>query len=205
MAQGVIAKYSGDDSYATSQSASTTIAITPTVQFTLGAAPSSITLVTHQHRTLTVTLASMHGFADTISLGCLGLPFAATCTFTPSQLKLAAGGTMSGSLILDTGDPLGAGSSANASLAGRSGVFLACLPLGLLAGLLRSKKAGPARRSLGVLFAFAIAIALSVGTSGCGGLTISGTPPGTYKLQVVANGQVSGVTETQNITLIVTQ
>jgi hypothetical protein len=202
---GVIASYSGDTNYAASQSPTTTITATPGSQFELTATPSSPTLVSHQHTTISVTLSSMSGFSDTISLGCLGLPYAATCTFTPSQVKLSANGTTSASLILDTGDPLGAGSGTNASVIVRRGTYLAFLPLGLLVGLLRGKRSSPARRKLGILFACVFAVALSMGASGCGGLTISGTPPGTYHIQVVGKGQATGITETQNITLVVTQ
>jgi hypothetical protein len=202
---GVIASYSGDTNYAASKSPTTTITATPASQFNLTATPASPTLVSHQHTTISVNLGSMSGFSDTISLGCLGLPYAATCTFTPSQVKLSANGTTSASLILDTGDPLGAGAGTSASVIVRRGTYLAFLPLGLLVGFLRSKKHGAARRKLGILFACVFAVALSMGASGCGGLTMSGTPAGTYHIQVVGKGQATGITETQNITLVVTQ
>ena len=46
---------------------------------------------------------------------------------------------------------------------------------------------------------------LSVGLSGCGGLHINGTPPGTYVFQVSATGTGSGVTQAIDVTLTVTQ
>ena len=205
LTNSVVASYSGDVNYAPSQSPSTTITAAGGEQFILGATPAAVTVVTHQHTTMTINITSVKGFTDTISLGCTGLPYAATCSFQPSQVKLGNGGTETASLILDTGNPLGAGSSAKASLMTRSGTYLAFLPLGLLVGLLRSKRTRAARRSLGILCAAGFAILLSMGISGCGGLTISGTPPGTYKMQVVAYGQTSNVTETQDVTLVVTQ
>jgi hypothetical protein len=145
---------------------------------------------------------ALHGH---YSLGCPGLPSSATCTFTPTQLALAANGTATASLLVDTGNPLGAGSSTSALPALGRGAFLCWLPLGLLAGLLRSKQGREARRKLGMLLIFAIAITPAIGISGCSGLSITGTAPGTYTIKLVGTGQNSGITQTQTITLVVTQ
>jgi hypothetical protein len=201
----LVASYSGDDNYAASQSSKTSISGGEAAQFMLTVNPSTITLVAHQHTTLGISIGSVKGYSDTIELGCLGLPYAATCIFTPSEVKLSSDGTATASLILDTGDPLGAGSGTSALLVHGRGTFLACLPLGLLVGLLRSKKARATQRKLGMLLAFVVAIALSLGVSGCGGLNISGTQPGTYSFRVVGIGTISGITETQTMTLIVKQ
>jgi hypothetical protein len=56
-----------------------------------------------------------------------------------------------------------------------------------------------------MLLIFALTMALTMGLSGCSGLSTAGTAPGTYTIQVVGTGQSSGLTETQTITLIVTQ
>jgi hypothetical protein len=56
-----------------------------------------------------------------------------------------------------------------------------------------------------MLLTFAVALALAIGVSGCSGLTTTGTAPGTYTFKVVGTGQSSGITETQTITLVVTQ
>jgi hypothetical protein len=204
-AQVVIASYPGDANYAASQSTGTTVAAGPAVQFTLSVSAPTITLVTHQHATISVNIASVKGFTDTIALGCAGLPNQGTCTFTPTQLALAANGTATASLVVDTGDPLGAGSGTSSLPALDRGTFLCWLPLGLLAGLLRSKKGRAARRKLGMLVVLAMAIALAIGVSGCSGLSTTGTAPGTYTISVVGTGKGSGITETQTITLVVTQ
>lgn len=201
----VVASYAGDASYSPSQTTPATIVAGQAAQFTLALNAPDVTLVTHQHTTLTVNLGSVKGFTDTISLGCLGLPFAGTCTFTPSQVKLMPDGTATATLILDTGDPLGAGSGTSASLLNRHTTLLCGLPLGLLVGLLRSKGRDASRRKLGTLLMVAIAFALTIGVTGCSGLSTSGTPPGTYAFKVVGTGQGSGITQAQNITLVVTQ
>jgi len=41
--------------------------------------------------------------------------------------------------------------------------------------------------------------------TGCAGLQESGTPPGTYTFRVAVTGTTSGATESQPITLTVTQ
>jgi hypothetical protein len=41
--------------------------------------------------------------------------------------------------------------------------------------------------------------------TGCAGLSINGTPPGTYTFKVTASGQGSGATMSQTMTLTVTQ
>jgi hypothetical protein len=209
--QLVTVSYPGDVNYAASQFTATINAAGAAgaagagAPFTLSVSAPAVTLVSHQHTTLTVNIASANSFTDTIALGCLGLPNAGTCTFTPSQVTLAAGGTATASLLLDTGNPLGAGSGTNALLAHGRNTFLCWLPLGLLAGLLRNKQGRAARRKLGMLLTFAVALALAIGVSGCSGLTTTGTAPGTYTFKVVGTGQSSGITETQTITLVVTQ
>ena len=205
LTQQVVASYGGDISYAASASNSTAITAGSPAQFTITTNAQNVTLVSHQHTTLQINLGSVKGFTDTISLGCLGLPFAATCTFTPSQLKLAADGSSTASLILDTGDPLGAGSGTNtASLGGRT-TLLWWLPLGMILGLLRHKERNATRKKIGTLLMFALAFGLTMDMTGCSGLTTSGTPPGTYQFKVIGTGQGSGTTQVQNVTLVVTQ
>ena len=206
--QPITVSYAGDINYAPSQSTATITtggAVATSAQFTLSISSPSITLVTHQHTTIPVNIGSVKGFTDTIALGCSGLPKSGTCTFNPSLLVLPANGTAAAALTLDTGNPLGAGPDTTASLVHGRGTFLCWLPFGLLAGLLRSKYARLARHKLGILLIFAITMALTIGLSGCSGLSTAGTAPGTYTIQVVGTGQSSGMTETQTITLVVTQ
>ncbi len=206
--QPIVASYAGDASYSASKSSSTTITAGQAAQFTLAVNAPSITLVTHQHTTVNVSIGSVKGFTDTIALGCLGLPFAGTCTFTPSLVKLSPDGTATAALIIDTGDPLGAGTGTTAALQmdhkGRS-TLLCCLPVGLLLALLQRRKHGDARRRFGTAVAFVFALAITLNVTGCSGLSTSGTPPGTYSFKVVGTGQGSGTTQAQAITLVVTQ
>jgi hypothetical protein len=203
--QLVTASYPGDVNYAASQSIAVPVAAGPAAQFTLSVSAPTITLVTHQHATIRVNIGSVKGFTDSIALGCAGLPNETTCTFQPTSLALSANRTATASLFVDTGDPLGAGSGTSAMPALGRGTFLCWLPLGLLAGLLRSKTGRAARRELRMLLIFATALAFAIGISGCSGLSTTGTAPGTYTIKVVGTGQNSGISETQTITLVVTQ
>ncbi|HLI76948.1 MAG TPA: Ig-like domain-containing protein, partial [Acidobacteriaceae bacterium] len=200
--QQVIAGYAGDASYAASQSAATSITAGQPAQFTLSLSNPSITIASHQRTTITVTLGSVKGFTDNIALGCLGLPYAATCTFDNAQLKLAADGTATASLIIDTGDPLGAGTSTNAAVHSNRSTWLCSLPAALLLGGFFCRKR---RIRFQALLVLTFALALAAGTSGCSGLQMSGTPPGSYSFRVIGTGQGSNATQAQTINLVVTQ
>ncbi|WP_213804807.1 Ig-like domain repeat protein [Granulicella sp. dw_53] len=198
----VVATYSGDPVYSTSSSVPTPIAPGPATQFSLDMSKYAVSLKSKEHTTIDLTLTSVNGYNDTMSLGCLGLPFAATCTFSTDQAKLAANGKQTVHLVIDTGSPLTAGSTARNETK-PSTTALAFLPLGALLGLLvfRSRR----RVSLGGLLMVLCFLGLSLGLSGCGGLNINGTPPGAYSFKVTASGMGTGITQSKDIALTVTQ
>ena len=199
--ESIVATYSGDASYAGSSSLATSISGGIATQFTIQVTPSSVSIPTTDHAPVNVTLTSLQGFSDTLQLGCLGLPFAATCTFSTPQTKLAANGTATVQLIIDTGDPLGAGATASLDRRSSSGVFLCLLPclLGIGFGVRRRKF------KLGSSLLLVCMVAMTLFAAGCSGLHVSGTPPGTYSFKVTASGVGSGATESQTVTLTVTQ
>jgi large repetitive protein len=201
--ENIVATYSGDAAYASSNSLATSISGGIATQFTIQLTPSTVSLPTTDHAAIGVTLTSLQGFSDTLQLGCLGLPDAATCTFSTPQMKLAANGTATVQLIIDTGNPLGAGATVSASLEKRasSGALLCLLPclLGIGFGVRRRKF------KLGSSLLLLCMIAMTLFASGCSGLHVNGTPPGTYSFKVTASGVGSGATESQAVTLTVTQ
>lgn len=200
--ENIIATYSGDGVFAGSSSSSTVIQAGPATQFTLAIDPSTLSIATRQHTTVHLLLSSIKGFSDTIQLGCLGLPFAATCTFTMPQSKLAADGTTTVDLTLDTAGPLGAGAQASARV-NRPGLpILLCLFPG--ATLLVFGFAGRGR-SLSRLMVVFCAAALALGAAGCSGLRGNSTPPGSYTFKITASGLGSGATQSQIVSLTVTQ
>ena len=199
--ENIVATYSGDANYASSSSLATSISGGIATQFTLQLNPSNLTFQSEQHATTSLTLTSLQGFADTLQMGCLGLPYAATCTFNTPQTKLAANGTTTVQLIIDTGDPLGAGSTAKLDRRPTSGVLLCFLPCLLGIGL------GVRRRKIkaSTLLLLLCMVGMTLAAVGCSGLHVNGTPPGTYAFKVTASGTGSGATESETLTLTVTQ
>jgi hypothetical protein len=142
-----------------------------------------------------------------MSMGCLGLPSGASCTFSSTQMNLAAGGTQTVQVTLDTADPLTAGGQAKLEMK-NSSMTLACgLPVGVLFGLLlwtaRKRFSRDTRKVMGGLLVLALT-ALTIGLSGCGALQINGVAPGTYNVLVIATGSNTGITQSATITLTVT-
>jgi hypothetical protein len=205
--QNLVATYSGDASYAGSASPLTAIAPQQQPQFTLTLDPPTMTLVSKQHSTATLTIASPGSFTDTLEYGCLGLPQAATCTFSQTTGVLKAGSSVQVQLTVDTGNPLGAGAQASlrdrqTPRGGATPLLLECfLPAMLLAGLgMRRLR----RMGLSALLTLLVAVGMIVSTTGCGGLNVNGTPAGSYTFQVTARGQNTNITESQTMTLTVT-
>lgn len=199
--ESVTASYGGDAIYQSSTSASLQAAAGPATQFTLAIDPAAVTLVSKQHTTVALSLVSIKGFNDSIQLGCLGLPFAATCTFSSPQIKLAADGTASVNLTIDTGNPLGIGAQASSENASRNMTPLVCVfPGAFFLGFLIRR-----RRLYKALLLAICCFAVSLSLSGCAGLQGGGTPPGSYTFKVTASGQGSGATQSQVVTLTVTQ
>ena len=202
----VVASYSGDSVYATSTSSQTSITVGKPTQFSMQLNPSSVALQSQQNSTVTLTLTSLNSFTDTLYLGCLGLPFAATCTFTKDQVTLGANGNQVIQIVVDTGSPLTSGSQARLEQRSNGSLATLCfLPSGALLGLILWRGRRKMRKSLSGLLMLLLLVGLSVGLNGCSGLHVNGTPAGTYVFQVSATGTGTGVTQAIDVTLTVTQ
>lgn len=200
----MVASYSGDSVYAPSDSAATPLTDGPPTSFTMQLSSSAITLASKQNTTVNITISSLNSFSDVLTLGCLGLPFAATCTFSTDQSSLSSNGVQTIHLVIDTGSPLTAGSVAKNDSGANSSTTKYCfLPCGALLGwlLMRSRK----RRPLMGLLLVLCSIGLALGVSGCGTLNQSGTPAGTYSFKITASGLKTGVTQSTDMTLTVTK
>lgn len=197
----ITATYSGDANYASSASQVTSISGGVATQFALVLQPATMTMQSKQHGVATLTVTSVSGFTDTLEFGCLGLPFAATCTFSQPVQKLGANQSLSVQITVDTGDPLGAGSLAERR-GGATSVMLCLLPAGLLLGFGLRRRG---RRRLLPMVLAALAMMITLSATGCAGLSVNGTPAGTYSFKVTASGQGTGVTQSQVMTLTVTQ
>lgn len=202
----IVAAYGGDSLHSPSTSAPVTVSTNP-IDFTLSVTPTTASLKTSQNVPLTVNLASEGGFTDTIGLGCASLPAGVTCVFSTASVSLAANGTASAQLSIDTNTPIGGGTTAMNNRHGNtSGLSMAGLLLpfsaffGWLFWRLRKRTAG--------LFTLVLLIALSAGallTTGCSGYSSSSATPGTYVIQVTGTGTNSGMIHYQNISLTITK
>jgi large repetitive protein len=205
----IVANYGGDSLHSPSTSTAVSITGAP-AGFNLAVTPATVSLKASQNAVLTVSLTSEGGFTDTIGLGCSSLPPGVTCLFSSDQVQLAANGTATAQLSIDTNNPIGGGATAMNHLgtSGRSrpGASLAglFLPLSAFFGWLFWRLR---RRSLGVL-TLILVMALSAGmlvSTGCGGYSSSTAAPGTYVIQVTGTGTSSDVIHYQNVSLTITQ
>lgn len=202
--QTVVSSYGGDTVYAASNSTATSISPTEGPQFTMQLNPTSMTLASKSHTTVTLTITSQAGFADTLALGCAGLPFAATCTYIGSDhVTLAANGTQTVQIVVDTASPLTSG-PVTASNHTASTAVMCFLPCGALLGLLllRARKGQVLAK---LLLLVCIAGILATGLTGCGTINQTGTPAGSYTFQVTATALKAGATEAATMGLTVTQ
>jgi sugar lactone lactonase YvrE len=194
--------YSGDANYAPSSSSKTEVTIGPAPNFSLDATPTTWQMQTKQYTMVKLTLTSVKSFTDSFSLGCLGLPQNATCTFSEDQTELPAGGVRTVTVTVDTGSPLLGGTQA--SNEGHSGrLVVACsFPCVFAVGLLgfRTRRL----RLIGSLLVFSGLCVLVSGLSGCGSIESNGTPPGTYNFIITATGR-TGISQFVNLNMTITK
>jgi len=214
-AYNVVALYAGDSLYASSVSPAIIVTVGPPVEFTITTQPT-LQLQSGQHATMQIAIASAPTFTDVLALGCAGLPASATCTFSTDQLAVSAGLPKILSVTIDTGNPLGAGASAQlsspgslpASLPARDSVpFAAILPAGVLLALLR-RRVRKAVRHIGLLTSLLFLATLGAASilSGCASnFSTNDTPPGSYTFQIVATGNQTAATQAATVQLTVTQ
>jgi hypothetical protein len=199
------ASYAGDAEHSPSKSA-VSVTITGSGSYFSLSLPSTISIPTTQNVTVTVTLTSINGFADTVGLGCASLPAGVNCHFSSINVPLTANGTATAKLTIDTNNPLGGGASAMNRQSGQRNVVVAglFLPLSLLMGFLmwRFRKRHPSVWSIVLVLVLSGAALLA---TGCGGFTQTSAAPGSYPIQVVGAGVQSGLSESQAVTLTITQ
>jgi hypothetical protein len=195
--------YNGNANYGASSSSPTPVTIGPPPDFDIQATPTSWQMQSKQNRTLKLTLTSVKSFADTFSLGCLGLPKNATCTFSQDETNLAAGGVQSIDVTVDTGSPLLSGTQArNNNHAASTAVFACLLPGCIVFGLLGSQTRR--FRSISMVLLLMGLFGLTSGLSGCGSIQNNGTPPGTYNFMINASSQ-TGISHFVSVTMTITQ
>jgi len=201
----VVAAYGGDATHAPSTSSPVTISGAP-AGFSMTVTPDKVTLQTSQNSTVTVSLTSEGGFADTIGLGCASLPAGVTCNFSNPSVNLGANATVTAQLTIDTNTPVGGGASAmNNHASGKGSMAMAglFLPLSAFFGFVfwRLRKRGSAVFTMVLVMALSTAALLA---TGCSGYSATKAAPGTYTIQVTGTGTQSDVIHYQNVTLDIT-
>jgi sugar lactone lactonase YvrE len=195
--------YNGDANYAASSSTPDGVTIGPPPDFSIAATPSTWKMQSKQHLSVTVSLSSAEDFADTLSLGCSGLPQYATCTFSQDSKKMVAGSNASIDVIVDTGSPLLGGTQARNKDLLSSKAVLACLFPGCLFFGFLSFRSQRLRR-IGTFCLLIGLFGISFGLSGCGSIQNSGTAPGIYNFLVTATSS-TGASHYVNMQMTVTQ
>jgi sugar lactone lactonase YvrE len=202
----IVASYGGDALHAASQSQPVSVSSTP-IGYGITVNPPTVTVPRSQNATVTVSLASVSGFTDTIGLGCASLPAAVNCHFSSNKVALPSGTIESVQLTIDTNNPLSGGLSTSKNEQGtRSTTAMAglLLPVSVLFGCIfwRFRKRNRA------IFSALLLLALSAGAllvNGCSGYSQSSASPGTYTIQVTGTGVNSDIIHYQNVTLTITQ
>jgi hypothetical protein len=198
----ISSNYSGDVNYSASSSSKTTVTIGPAPDFSLDATPTTWQMRTKQYTTISLTLTSVKSFTDSFSLGCLGLPQNATCTFSEDQTELPPGGVRTVSVTVDTGSPLLGGTQAhNKEHSGRL-IAVCSLPAIFALGLLGFRT--PRLPLIGSLLVLSGVCVLVSGLSGCGSIEGNGTPPGTYNFIVTATGR-TGISQFVSLNMTITK
>jgi hypothetical protein len=201
----IVAVYSGDLLHSPSTSQPVTMSGVAS-GFNLAVTPATLTIATKQNATVNVTLTSMTGFTDSIGLGCASLPPGVTCHFSILSAALAANGSTTAQLTIDTNNPLSGGSVATSFPTANRTTYLAgiFLPFSLFFGWLFSRF----RKRHAATFTLALVLLLSGAAmlvTGCGGFTSTSAAPGTYLIQVTGTGVDSNVVHYQNVNLTITK
>jgi hypothetical protein len=207
-AHSLTAAYAGDATYA----ASTSAAVVETVEtpgFTIALSSPSMTLATHGAGSMTVTLASLGNFADTLVLSCANAPAYLSCSFSPNPAALTTNGTASVALSLNTNSLIASGRDNRGPARDRlpaSAFSMALLlaPLWLAAGGGGHRRRGVPLR--GLLLAM-LSVPVLFGLTSCGGneiYPVASTAPGVYNVSITAIGVATGLTNSGQLTLTVT-
>jgi hypothetical protein len=191
----ITAQYTGDANYVASSASPITVNVQ--ADFTFAAGGPSITIPSPGGSgNLALTVAGQTGYNSTINFAptsCSGLPFGASCGFSPASLT----GSGSTTVTVSTTAPRFAGLQ-RFGWTGFGFAFAGVFLLGI-----------PSRRFRPTGLLSILLVALGVALTGCGGGSggggggghTQGTPVGSYVITVTATG--GSITHSTNFTLIV--
>jgi hypothetical protein len=162
--------------------------------FTLSPAPGSSTSATvapGQSATYTLSLAGLNGYSNTVTFTCVGAPSDSSCTVSPSIVAVASTpATITVTVTTTAAPPARLPPSPPLSPATRTVIVLA-LALAAMAWGAAQYQDRDLWHSRSAILALAAGLLLAVTLAGCGGAgpsagspPVSGTPSGTYTLNV---------------------
>jgi len=201
----IVARYGGDGTFRPASGGVHQVLATP--DFSMTASNASLTPITPgQSAKATLTLDSVGGLRDTISLSCTVSPTpmqAPTCALNPSSLPVGNGSSVHTTLTVTTFAP-------SPGLASRTSntlvwvIALISFPVVMVLTGIRKKHSSREGQLVLVVIGFLLcSVASQLGCGGAGPRTTgtSGTPPGTYSIKVVAGSGASQHTTALTLTV----
>jgi hypothetical protein len=205
----ITAVYAGDLDYTGNTSTASIINVLA-ASYSITISPSNLTIHAGQSALTTITMNSYGGYTGSVTLGCVGLPVWAGCTFAPTTLTADGSGTpVSSKMTIQTlGNATGVVTALNSTPGGRNAVTLAeiWLPLGL-ASLLLMGFSGRRRVAVKKLLLLLLSVGVLASISGCGSADCCSVPEataGTYQVTISATTS-AGAAQTAAFTLQVLQ
>jgi hypothetical protein len=162
--------------------------------FSLLVVPATASVNAGQSATYTLSVSPINSFSQLVNLTCIGVPATISCSINPSSVTLDGRNTSTPSVAITTTGP--------AATAGGMGPLLTAPPSqtpGLrgwfwLLALIMASTLTIARRRVRLRFAVTALFVLLWAACSVGGKTTTGTPSGTYQIQIqgtMANGSLT--------------
>jgi uncharacterized protein (TIGR03118 family) len=180
--------------------------------FSIAAAPSTLTIAAGQPAAYKVTVGGLNGFSSTVTLACSGQPLGSTCSFSQPSVSPASGASVTSTLtIMTSSSPYSP--AVRMAMNSTGGIFAAVLPIPALGflGLLvvgKGNRLGLRRRKrfyyLTGSLAFLIVVGALLAAGGCGYNANSagnGTQRGTTTVMIT--GTSGSLSHSTSVTLTV--
>ena len=205
----VVAMYGGDANFQVSANSPLTITVTAP-SFSVTESVPGIAVVSGQSSSVTLTVATVGGYAKTLTPSCgPGLPTAVSCIFTPATLAFTGtNSTQTMTVSINTAGALGA--AANMRRPRSGSLVLAAtilwMPLSIAGffGIGRRRSSLLQRWQRMALLALALVGGLSAvgGIAGCGGGSATSAPLGTFNLPITLTDGTNSTTVDVTVSVI---
>ncbi|AXC09436.1 Multicopper oxidase [Acidisarcina polymorpha] len=202
----ITAAYAGGGNFGASTSTAIPVTITapPPADFSVAAAPTTLTMAPGGTGMSTVTISPLNGFNSAVTFACTGLPTASTCTFSPASVTPNGTAAITTTVTINT---TAASAKVLPLLPSNSGpLYALVLPgIGALLGLGRLRRRLPAPLQRTAIATAALALGLGIGACGSGATMSSpqngGTPAGTSTVTVTATSGATAHTAALTLTI----